>query len=272
MSHPSLTLAPVFLAPNHYYSDKSIHDIRVILKEACASIQADYVDAFDVLECSSFCHQLETRFKINLFNSIEFEQYPFVVEIQGGDEIGFIDAVHRLRTFVDENGFVSSNSEHLKHSNHSNVLNRSEKLSTDPLDETPEQKESTFRNVMDCSKILATDVISECLSALAHLVQDDSVCTYTNESDVLHIMNCMKRGIELNDITIQRYAIVILNCMLKKKEYLDLIKNEMVIALNKVITYCDLTVPSSSQLLRECAICLVLICQHDPLLLQHFDI
>jgi hypothetical protein len=196
MSHPSLTLAPVLLAPNHYYSDKSIHDIRVILKEACAYIQADFVDAFDVLDCSSFRHQLETRFKINLFNSTEFEQYPFVVEIQGGDGIGFIETVHHLRTFFYEKGFVSSNS------------NASVELSTSVDETTREQKESTFRHIMDCSKTLAT---KECLSTLAHLAQDESICAYTKESDVLHMMNCMKRGVELNDITIQRYALVILN-------------------------------------------------------------
>ena len=85
------------------------------------------------------------------------------------------------------------------------------------------------------------------------------------------MFECLKLGVAIKDSTLKRYAVAILSCLFQTKKNVDAVKDVVVDVLNQVVRSCDLSQPSSHQLLRECAICLALIGEHYPHLLQQID-
>jgi hypothetical protein len=283
LSAQDLSSAPLFLDINHYYTDKSIDDIRIILINACAFIGADVIDSYNVLDCSTFQYQLETHFKLNIFTTHGsewiFEHYPFVIEIQmmNGDGIGFINIVQQLRTFFYSSGFVSKPTKYSTFE----VLSWPEYDEPEDAaheDAAPEENvaldtssQQTVRNLLGLMMSDAVDVKSGALSALSDLVHDESVRIYITEEDICLVVECLRLGVAINDSTLQRYAVSTLSCLFQTKANIEAVKDGIVDVLNQVVRSCDLSQSSSHHLLRECASCLALIGEHNPLLLQQID-
>lgn len=91
---------PMFLEPNHYWSDADLATIQTHIVACCLLLHADFVyhdDQFSY-RCSAYHRQAEVHFWINIFQ----EDGRHLIELQklSGDGFGFIDVVRTARDYL----------------------------------------------------------------------------------------------------------------------------------------------------------------------------